>query len=119
MKYTILEACEILPDSEKSIRFQIAKLENVTDFTLFTPHEYFHVLAIKGTEGIVVKYAKCCRRTLGDHICGFIEPGSGIMVHIEDCPFLENFRELPDKLIPLRWEEKVHGDFSVDLQIDI
>lgn len=78
-----------------------------------------HPLAIKGTEGIVVTYAKCCRPIPGDPICGYIEPGHGVVVHAEQCPSLENFRQLPDKLIPLRWEEKVHGDFPVDLRVDI
>jgi guanosine-3',5'-bis(diphosphate) 3'-pyrophosphohydrolase len=95
---------------------QIAKLENVAEIP---NHEPYHALAIKGTEGVVVTYAKCCRPIPGDHICGYIEPGHGIMVHIEDCITLENYRQQPDKLIPLRWEEKVHGDFPVDLRIDI
>lgn len=95
---------------------QLAKLENITEVTEPTPH---HALAIKGTEGVVVSYAKCCRPIPGDHICGYIEPGHGIMVHIEDCATLENYRQQSDKLIPLRWEEKVHGDFPVDLRIDI
>lgn len=98
---------------------QIARLENAADFATLSGHDHPHILAIKGTEGIVVTYAKCCRPIPGDHICGFIEPGAGIMVHIESCPSLESFRTQPDKLIPLRWEDKVHGDFSVDLQIDI
>jgi guanosine-3',5'-bis(diphosphate) 3'-pyrophosphohydrolase len=76
-------------------------------------------LAIKGTEGIVVTYAKCCRPIPGDPICGYIEPGQGVVVHVEQCPTLENYRQLPDKLIPLRWEDKIHGDFSVDLLVDI
>jgi len=78
-----------------------------------------HPLAIKGTEGIVVTYAKCCRPIPGDPICGYIEPGQGVVVHVEQCSVLENYRQLPDKLIPLRWEEKVHGDFPVDLRVDI
>jgi guanosine-3',5'-bis(diphosphate) 3'-pyrophosphohydrolase len=96
---------------------QLARLENAMDVT---PHEHHHhPLAIKGTEGVVVTYAKCCRPIPGDHICGYIVPGHGIMVHIEDCTTLENYRQQSDKLIPLRWEDKVHGDFSVDLCIDI
>ncbi len=95
---------------------QLARLENVADAP---EHEHHHALAIKGTEGVVVTYAKCCRPIPGDHICGYIEPGHGIVVHIEDCITLENYRQQPDKLIPLRWEEKVHGDFPVDLRIDI
>lgn len=76
-------------------------------------------LAIKGTEGIVVTYSKCCRPIPGDPISGYIEPGQGVIVHVEPCPSLDNYRQLPDKLIPLRWEEKVHGDFPVDLRVDI
>ncbi len=95
---------------------QLAKLENIVEFK---EHEHHHALAIKGTEGVVLTYARCCRPIPGDHICGFINPGHGIMVHIEDCAMLESYRQQPDKLIPLRWEEKVHGDFPVDLRIDI
>jgi len=79
-----------------------------------------HPLAIKGTEGIAVTYAKCCRPIPGDPITGFIESGRGLVVHTEQCPTLESYRQKsPDKLIPLRWEEKVYGDFPVDLRVDI
>lgn len=98
---------------------QLAKFNEDADpihlYELTAPHP----LAIKGTEGIVVTYAKCCRPIPGDPICGYIEPGQGIVVHVEQCSTLENYRQLPDKLIPLRWEEKVHGDFPVDLRVDI
>ncbi len=76
-------------------------------------------LAIRGTEGIVVTYAKCCRPIPGDPVIGFIEPGRGVIVHIESCSTLDTERRIPDRLIPLRWEDKVHGDFSVELTIDI
>lgn len=78
-----------------------------------------HPLAIKGTEGIVVNYAKCCRPIPGDHIAGYLEAGQGVVVHVEHCPALENFRQIPDKLISLRWEENVQGDFPIDLRVDI
>ncbi len=95
---------------------QLARLENAADVT---ETSYHHALAIKGTEGVAVSYAKCCRPIPGDHICGLIEPGHGIHVHVESCPTLENDRKKPDRLIPLRWEDKVHGDFCVDLSVDI
>ena len=38
-------------------------------------------LAIRGTEGIAVKYATCCFPILHDHIVGTIEPGKGLMIH--------------------------------------
>ncbi|OAI49474.1 (p)ppGpp synthetase [Gammaproteobacteria bacterium SCGC AG-212-F23] len=99
---------------------QIAKLIGKEEKILTPQAEHpTHVLAIKGTEGIVVVYAKCCRPIPGDHITGYIESGHGIHVHVADCPTLENYRQTPEKLLPLRWEEKVHGDFPVDIRVDI
>ncbi len=98
---------------------QLAKFGEYADKIKLADFTPSHPLAIKGTEGIVVTYAKCCRPIPGDPICGYIEPGHGIVVHTEQCPVLDNHRQLPDKLIPLRWEEKVHGDFPVDLRVDI
>lgn len=83
-----------------------------------TPHAP-HPLAIKGTEGLVVTFAKCCRPIPGDPISGYIEAGKGLIVHAEHCSILENYRHIPEKLIPLRWEDKVHGEFPTDLRVDI
>jgi len=76
-------------------------------------------IAIRGTEGIAVTYARCCRPIPGDPVTGFIETGRGLIVHTESCTTIDHKRHSPDRLIPLRWEEKVHGDFPVDLLIDI
>jgi guanosine-3',5'-bis(diphosphate) 3'-pyrophosphohydrolase len=97
----------------------LAKLSNTPVNTLLTNEAPSQPLAIKGTEGIVVTYAKCCRPIPGDSIGGHIESGHGLIVHIEQCPTLEKYRENPDKYVSLRWEEKVHGDFPLDLRIEI
>ena len=76
-------------------------------------------LVIKGTEGLVITYAKCCRPIPGDHIAGFIKTGQGIVVHIVHCPTLEKHHDQPDKYVALMWEEKIEGDFSVDLKVDL
>ena len=78
-----------------------------------------HPLTIKGTEGLVITYGKCCRPIPGDHIAGLIKPGQGIEVHIVHCPFIEKYHHLPDKYVPLMWEEKTEGDFPVDLNVDL
>lgn len=96
---------------------QLAKQSDVAD--ILNLPEPQHPLAIKGTEGIAVTYAKCCRPIPGDHIMGYIESGQGLIVHTDHCPTLDSYREMHDKLIPLRWEDKVHGDFPVDLRVDI
>ena len=76
-------------------------------------------IAIKGTEGLVLVYAKCCRPIPGDYINGLIKPGAGLEVHEAHCPLLNLYRQNPDKYVSLAWEEKIKGDFFVDLFIDI
>ena len=42
-------------------------------------------LAIKGTEGMVVSYGKCCWPIPGDPIIGHLSAGKGIVIHIDAC----------------------------------
>lgn len=78
-----------------------------------------HPLFIKGTEGLALRFAKCCRPIPGDHIAGLIKIGQGIEVHTLHCPHVEKYHHHHDKYVPLLWEEKIEGDFSVDIQVDI
>jgi len=76
-------------------------------------------LVIKGTEGLVLSFAKCCRPIPGDHIAGLIKIGQGIEVHMLHCPHIEKYLHEPDRYVPLLWEDTIEGDFSVDLKVDI
>ncbi|MDR3477177.1 MAG: bifunctional GTP diphosphokinase/guanosine-3',5'-bis pyrophosphate 3'-pyrophosphohydrolase [Gammaproteobacteria bacterium] len=98
---------------------QLAKISSTPSTEHFTDISAPHPLAIKGTEGIVVTFAKCCRPIPGDPIGGYIEKGHGLVVHIEQCPNLANYRHNPDKYVSLRWEDHVKGDFPVDLRVEI
>lgn len=84
-----------------------------------TSHTHHHPLVIKGTEGLVITYARCCRPIPGDHIAGLIKIGQGIEVHMVHCPHLERYHHQPEKYVPLLWEDKIEGDFSVDLKVDL
>ena len=44
-------------------------------------------LAIKGTEGLIISYARCCRPIPGDIITGLLIPGTGLEIHEESCYF--------------------------------
>lgn len=80
---------------------------------------HHHPLIIKGTEGLVITYAKCCRPIPGDHIAGLIKIGQGIEVHTIHCPNLSRYHHQPDRYVTLLWEDKIEGDFSVDLKVDL
>jgi RelA/SpoT family (p)ppGpp synthetase len=76
-------------------------------------------LAIKGTEGFVITYAKCCRPIPGDHIAGLIKIGLGIEVHLLHCPQLAHYHHQHDQYVSLFWENQIEGDFSIDLKVDL
>ena len=76
-------------------------------------------LAIQGTEGMVVTYAKCCRPIPGDPIVGFVTSGRGIVIHVENCKNLTEYRNLPEKWIDVAWETEVQGDFPVEIRMEV
>ncbi|MGD8514939.1 MAG: bifunctional GTP diphosphokinase/guanosine-3',5'-bis pyrophosphate 3'-pyrophosphohydrolase [Granulosicoccaceae bacterium] len=76
-------------------------------------------LAITGTEGMVVSYAKCCRPIPGDPIIGYVTAGRGIVIHNESCKNVADFRKYPEKWIDVKWEEETKGDFPVDLRVHV
>lgn len=76
-------------------------------------------LAIKGTEGMVVSYAKCCRPIPGDPILGFLSAGRGMVIHRDNCNNVTEVRRYPEKYVFVQWAEEVIGEFAVDLRVDV
>lgn len=76
-------------------------------------------LIIKGTEGMVVAYATCCYPIPGDAIIGLITEGKGIMIHTENCVWLQEHRPKREKSIHVQWEDKLEGEFKVEVSIDV
>lgn len=76
-------------------------------------------LAIKGTEGLLVTYAKCCRPIPGDAIVGYLSAGKGIVIHAEDCKNLHELSQQRERFVPVHWEEHPVGEFPVELRVDV
>lgn len=76
-------------------------------------------LAIKGTEGMVVSYAKCCRPLPGDPILGFLSAGRGMVIHRDNCNNVSEVRRFPEKYVFVQWADDVIGEFAVDLRVDV
>ncbi len=75
--------------------------------------------AIKGTEGLAVSYAKCCKPIPGDPIIGHLSSGHGIVIHSDACRNLADPKENPDETIPVRWDPMVEGEFPVELRVEL
>ncbi|MDA0339697.1 MAG: bifunctional GTP diphosphokinase/guanosine-3',5'-bis pyrophosphate 3'-pyrophosphohydrolase [Proteobacteria bacterium] len=78
-----------------------------------------HPLAIMGTEGLVVAYAKCCKPIPGDPIIGHISAGRGIVIHTETCNNMHELRGKPEELMSVRWDPHVEQEFAVELRVEL
>jgi RelA/SpoT family (p)ppGpp synthetase len=74
-------------------------------------------LAIKGTEGLVVSFAKCCSPIPGDPILGHVSSGRGLVIHTENCRNVEEYRDNPEKCVFLSWDKEISSEFTVDLKV--
>ena len=76
-------------------------------------------LAIAGTEGMVVNYARCCFPIPNDPIMAYLSSGRGVVIHREACGNLHNYRKQPEKWLSVTWHPDVDRLFDVELRIDV
>jgi GTP diphosphokinase / guanosine-3',5'-bis(diphosphate) 3'-diphosphatase len=76
-------------------------------------------LIIRGTEGMVVTFARCCRPIPGDPIAGFVSAGRGVVIHYQNCKNVAEYRRLPEKWIDVQWEEHIERDFPAEIRVDV
>ncbi|MBI1732707.1 MAG: bifunctional (p)ppGpp synthetase/guanosine-3',5'-bis(diphosphate) 3'-pyrophosphohydrolase [Gammaproteobacteria bacterium] len=76
-------------------------------------------LLIRGSEGLVVNFPKCCRPIPGDPILGFVTAGRGIVVHHQSCTNVAEYRNHPDKWINVEWEAGIDGEFPTNMRVEV
>ncbi len=76
-------------------------------------------LTIRGTEGMIVNYAKCCRPIPGDAITGIFTPGKGIVVHRQGCRNLGDYRRQGTNWIEVEWQTEMEAEFSTEIQVTV
>jgi len=74
-------------------------------------------MPIKGTEGMLVNYGKCCRPIPGDSILAYLSPGKGLMVHQQGCRNIKGHEQ--GSLFPVKWDNDIDRDFIAKLRIEI
>lgn len=78
-----------------------------------------HRFPVKGTEGIVVNFARCCQPIPGDGIVGLFSPGKGIVVHRQECGNLRDFQSQEDKWLDVEWAAEPGVDFSTGIRVEV
>jgi len=76
-------------------------------------------LSIKGTEGMVVNFPKCCYPIPGDPIHGFVTSGRGIVVHRQSCKNIAEYQKHQEKWIHVEWEPDIEREFLVTIRLNV
>ena len=76
-------------------------------------------LVIKGTEGMVTRFSKCCRPIPGDPVVGVITGGRGMMIHTQSCRNLTEGKFKADNCLEVQWEPSINEDFPVEVNVEV
>jgi GTP pyrophosphokinase len=74
-------------------------------------------LAIAGTEGLLVSYARCCFPIPYDPVLAFLSSGRGVVIHRENCVNVEDYRKHPENWLPVSWQAAPDRLFSCELRV--
>ena len=76
-------------------------------------------LPIRGAEGILLNFAKCCHPIPDDHIVAHISPGKGLVVHRETCANVRGYQREPEKYMAVEWSDDYEQEFITELSVDM
>jgi (p)ppGpp synthase/HD superfamily hydrolase len=77
-------------------------------------------ITIRGTEGMAVQLATCCRPIPGDAIVGSIKKGQGLVVHTADCRSIVRSRKNePDQWIDVEWDPRTSRLFQAAVNVTV
>jgi RelA/SpoT family (p)ppGpp synthetase len=77
-------------------------------------------VTIRGTEGMAVQLATCCRPIPGDAIVGSIKKGQGLVVHASDCGVIVRSRKNePDQWIDVEWDPRTSRLFQAAINVTV
>ncbi len=73
--------------------------------------EMMSPLMIKGTEGVMLLLANCCRPIPGDAVVGILSKGRGMVIHRQDCPNVIGILNKSNRTVSVVWAENIEREF--------
>jgi GTP diphosphokinase / guanosine-3',5'-bis(diphosphate) 3'-diphosphatase len=74
-------------------------------------------VVIRGSEGMAVQFARCCKPIPGDPIIGMISKDQGMVIHTHDCPVMAKTRYDRERLIDVQWDPDTRKSFDVSIKL--
>lgn len=66
---------------------------------------------------MVLSFARCCYPIPGDPIVGVMSAGRGLVVHREGCRNVAEYRDKPDKWIPVEWSPEPGLEYPAAIRV--
>ena len=77
-------------------------------------------VAIRGTEGLLVHFSRCCHPIPDDEVVAILSPGRGVVIHQTGCTNIRRLsKEEPQRVLPMEWDEDPQGDFKASLRLEL
>lgn len=77
-------------------------------------------VAIRGTDGLLVSYSRCCHPVPDDEIVAVLSPGRGMAIHQTGCSNIRKLsKEEPHRVLVMQWGEDFLGTFHAALRIEL
>ncbi len=116
-KYEILTDIGLGKRNNVMVAHQLLALGDSVDKTIEGQHKPLDIITIRGSEGMAVQFAQCCRPIPGDPILGFINKDKGLIIHTHDCLSVRKFRLAPDRWLDVEWDPDNTRLFKVNLKL--
>ena len=94
-----------LKNSEHKNPFDIDSFFNTISNNTFERTKERENVSAGTLANIPVHFAKCCYPVPGDEIIGIIHTGKGITIHKKTCKTLQKYKDTPEKIFNLSWED--------------
>lgn len=78
-----------------------------------------HLIPIRGSEGMLVTFANCCRPIPGDTVVAHVSSGKGLVVHMENCANIRGYEMEPEKYLPVQWDNVDGAEYQANLRIEL
>jgi RelA/SpoT family (p)ppGpp synthetase len=99
------------------IAWKLSNLNNISQ-SVVTPQSNERFV-IRGSEGVVVIFSKCCHPIVGDNITGILNPGRGLVIHRQSCRNLGDTKRQEKNCLAVEWEKHVAIDLPTEIRVDI
>ena len=76
-------------------------------------------VTICGSDGLLLKFASCCKPIPGDPIVGIMDSGNGMVIHSDTCSHLPDHEQGRAMLTDLKWAKDITDQFSVELRVEM